>query len=117
MVNVVRGEGREGAYCEEVRHHWGQRSRDGLQSEQRGDPTTPSHPFLDDVKSVCSCCKAPHLEGALGWLTCQLVTPVCFAFRWLWRPPADDEGFLPVTQPAVDTALGRTAGRGGETAV
>ena len=77
----------------------------GLQSEQRAGP---SHPFLDDVKAFSSCCKAPHLEGTWGWLTCQLVTPFCFAFRWLWRRPNDAEGFLPITQPA----LGRKAGRG-----
>ena len=64
-------------------------------------------PFLDDVKKVYSCCNRPHLEGLLGWFTGQLCTPLCFAFRWLWRRPSDLEGFLPVTQVPHSRAVGR----------
>ena len=42
-----------------------------------------NQPDIEDVDNLHQYCRAPHMEGLAGWLSCQLLGGACFAFRWM----------------------------------
>jgi len=39
-------------------------------------------PVMEDASAAC--CPAPHTEGLLGLISCQLLGPACFSLRWIF---------------------------------
>eukprot|EP00937_MAST-01D_sp_MAST-1D-sp2_P006756 g6756.t1 len=61
--------------------HLSQRMRDTYEASL--DTAHHPRPLVDDVRGLSPSQRNPHVEGLLGWLTCQLVSSGSFAFRWL----------------------------------
>jgi hypothetical protein len=79
-----------------TRGHLMQRMRSAYQEGvDRGTPV------MDNTDSLpCPCCKYPYLEGLPGWLTCHILGPACFAFRWCYSPSGD---WIGAAAAAVDS--------------
>ena len=84
--------------------------KQGLDGEKNILEELPTHFIAHDHCKLCvECwfpqyCRAPHVEGLLGWLTCQLLGTACFSFRWLQMvnmKPKDDAPDASNDEPKV----------------